>query len=325
MLLCASLLIALAACEVILRLREDWLIRRQLGRMGIGASHPAIDMATAHRWDQRGESLLHIRSQNKRLVYELRPNAEVFVERFNRTVRTNSHGFRDYEFTTAKQAGVFRIIAVGDSVTFGWQQEVGETYPKLLEEMLNREVGARHRFEVYNMGVGGYNSEQEAELVRAKGLQFNPDLILVGYVLNDSQIGADAGLWRHFTRSRLRTLDFLSLQWLRLRERLRGKGLTTRSFELLARVSGQEQIPVVIVIFPSLLEPLDRLGAFAAQRERVAKAARDNGMQVIDLYDAYREVGMQNLMLDAYHPNAKGHRIAASTIFQALAEMAAWE
>ncbi|MBL7197998.1 MAG: hypothetical protein ISS47_07850, partial [Candidatus Omnitrophica bacterium] len=48
----------------------------------------------------------------------------------------NSLGFRGKEFKKEKGNGVFRIIALGDSCTFGVGVK-GTTYPEILEEQLN--------------------------------------------------------------------------------------------------------------------------------------------------------------------------------------------
>ena len=41
------------------------------------------------------------------------------------------------------------------------------------------------KFEVLNMGVEGYNSIQELEVLKVKTIKYNPDLVIVYYCLND--------------------------------------------------------------------------------------------------------------------------------------------
>src|SRR5262245_22314523 len=89
-----------------------------------------VDRTANRRWSPTGESALHIRSPNPKLVYELRPNARVWVPALERTIRTNADGFRDGPFVRPKPSGTYRILAVGDSVTWGWAQEPEDTYPK---------------------------------------------------------------------------------------------------------------------------------------------------------------------------------------------------
>lgn len=119
-------------------------------------------------------------SENPVLEYELKPGAP------DGPTRINSQGFRDREFERARPPGVFRIVVVGDSVTYGRRDEPHETYPKHLERQLNeRSTGLC--FEVLNLGVHGYNVTRIAERLRILGLAFQPDLVLYGYVLNDPQ------------------------------------------------------------------------------------------------------------------------------------------
>ena len=57
----------------------------------------------------------------------------------------------------------------------------------MLERLLN-EASSGVRFEVLNLGVGGYSSRDEALLLRHKGMEWNPDPVIMGYFLNDPEI-----------------------------------------------------------------------------------------------------------------------------------------
>jgi hypothetical protein len=122
-------------------------------------------------------------SESKELVYELK--ASISVETVYGTVETNKHGLRDYEYSLAKPPNTFRICVIGDSITFGTNLFVQDTYPKILERMLNSTYGNKIRFEVINFAVPGYNSHQEEIVLEEKCLKFNPDTVLVGFCLND--------------------------------------------------------------------------------------------------------------------------------------------
>lgn len=116
------------------------------------------------------------------LRYELRPGASDGV------VSINHGGFRGRETPIEKPESVFRIVAIGDSVTFGIAVEQAAAYPGQLERLLNLcAVEGGPTFEVLNLGVTGYNITQVVERLRVLGLAYQPDLILYGYVLNDTQ------------------------------------------------------------------------------------------------------------------------------------------
>lgn len=121
----------------------------------------------------------HRISSNKTLQYELIPGSSSFED--DVWYRISSQGLRDREFPLQKQDGVFRIAVLGDSFTFGMAVELEETWPKQLESLLNRD----RRAEVINFGVMGYDTTQEAEALRQKAMRFHPDLVVIGYCLND--------------------------------------------------------------------------------------------------------------------------------------------
>ena len=97
--------------------------------------------------------------------------------------RTNSMGFRDRERSTPKPPFRSRALVIGDSVTMGFGvEEQGQIFTALAEQAL---VRAGYDAEVLNFGVGGYNTWQEVALLRHRGLQFNPDVVVLQYCLND--------------------------------------------------------------------------------------------------------------------------------------------
>lgn len=121
-------------------------------------------------------------SDNPVLEYELNPGSH------DGWSIISSLGLRDRELATNKPAGVFRIVVIGDSVTYGLDRPRDRAYPKRLEAMLNRHAPmSAPLFEVINLGVPGYHITQVVESLRVKGLPFQPDLVIYGYVLNDPQ------------------------------------------------------------------------------------------------------------------------------------------
>jgi lysophospholipase L1-like esterase len=101
----------------------------------------------------------------------------------------NRAGFRSDEFGP-KRPGTYRIIALGDSCTFGvtsLKKEgfyIAEPYPQRLQRMVAERIGPG-RAEVLNAGVPGYNSYQGVMLLRTKLRGLRPDLITVRFGWND--------------------------------------------------------------------------------------------------------------------------------------------
>ena len=100
-------------------------------------------------------------------------------------VRINSlelHDDRDYAL--AKGPHTFRILVLGDSVTFG-HGSVGEhTYPRLLEDQL-RAWQPDVDWQVWNAAVPGYNTSQELAHLLEVGPAYRPDLVVVGFFDHD--------------------------------------------------------------------------------------------------------------------------------------------
>jgi len=101
-------------------------------------------------------------------------------------VRINSIGLRDRETAVPKPRGVFRVLAIGDSVTFGFGVRLQETYAKQLEARLNSRLnGAVTVAEVINAGIEGTGLDYYYHSLRTLGSRLEADLVLVGIVLND--------------------------------------------------------------------------------------------------------------------------------------------
>ena len=97
----------------------------------------------------------------------------------------NALGFRDpRDYALAKAPGTFRILVLGDSVTFGHGALHETSYPYLLEQRL-RAWRPDVRWEVWNLGVPGYNTAQQLAYLNEVGERFAPDLVIVGFFSND--------------------------------------------------------------------------------------------------------------------------------------------
>ncbi len=100
-------------------------------------------------------------------------------------VRINRLGFRDErDYTPQKPPGVFRILVLGDSVTFGHGARSNTTYPYLLEQHL-RAWRPDVEWQVWNLGVPGYATSQELAYLERVGPGYQPDLVVVGFYQND--------------------------------------------------------------------------------------------------------------------------------------------
>lgn len=170
-----------------------------------------------------GRELILRPSPHPELRYELTPGARGFA--WHSDVVVNSHGMRGREYPLAP-TGALRIVALGDSVAFGSGVAVNERFTDLLETGLAERLD--HPVEVLNLGVGGYDTLQEVASLEFSGLEFQPDLALLAYCVNDiGDNSPNLGYIRDLERLRsplyrLRSVQLLrrALDRLRLMQRL---------------------------------------------------------------------------------------------------------
>ncbi|MES1240537.1 MAG: GDSL-type esterase/lipase family protein [Acidobacteriota bacterium] len=99
---------------------------------------------------------------------------------FDTGVETNRAGLRGPE-VGPKPAGGLRLLAVGDSFTFGVGAEQEETWPARLERRM-RDV------QVLNAGAPGFGVPDEVAWYEAHGIGLRPDAVVVAvFLANDLQ------------------------------------------------------------------------------------------------------------------------------------------
>jgi lysophospholipase L1-like esterase len=95
----------------------------------------------------------------------------------------NSYGFRGKEFDIEKPEGVFRIVAIGASTTYGVANSDENTYPTQLERII-RENGYKN-VEVLNAGVTGYTTIETFLNFYLRVLDLSPDMVIFYQARND--------------------------------------------------------------------------------------------------------------------------------------------
>ena len=96
--------------------------------------------------------------------------------------RTNAQGWKDREHTWAKPRGVFRIVVLGDSYTYGLVA-IDQQYTTRLEAMLRQ--NGWPQCEVISIGVSGWGTDQSLEALIAEGVRYHPDLVIYQFCSND--------------------------------------------------------------------------------------------------------------------------------------------
>lgn len=99
-------------------------------------------------------------------------------------VSTDQNGLRAPLHAEAKPDGVFRLMTLGCSTTFGWGVDDAEAYPARMEAILTE---GGHKVEVINGGQPGYTSFQGLRLWDTVLHRYQPDVVIFGYLVQDSR------------------------------------------------------------------------------------------------------------------------------------------
>jgi len=268
----------------------------------------------------------------------------------------NKHGMRDYDYNYEKDENTFRILILGDSVSFGYGINLNEIYGKQLEGKLRKYSDDDLKFEVIMLSLSGINTEQEVRLLESEGLMYDPDLIVFGYVLNDPEHGTSlrAQLSRARSMSLFHRVKMLAQKssainlFYKMSQKMYWKGSllmgegevadyvksdyfsslhngpqkwgrVVAGFKELRELRRRRQIPVVIMIFPVLLD-LEKY-QWEHIHHKVTNLALQNGFRVLDLLGKFCQYKAHELQIDNgdhVHPNKVGHKIAGDTLYEFL-------
>ncbi|MBX7187285.1 MAG: SGNH/GDSL hydrolase family protein [Vicinamibacteria bacterium] len=280
-------------------------------------------------------------SADPRLGFELRPDSFVSSEV---DYRINADGFRGPALQP-RRSGTRRVAVFGDSIVFGYWVAEGDAFPAQLGAILGPAA------ETLNLGVPGYNLDQEIENLRKRVDSLQPDAVVFGFCLNDLEglLSFEYGLTqarrdaRSGPRRALESLLSVSrfAAWIeyRLTERdARASFARSRnpfggelyeatpqaldahlaaSFTALALVLKPRGIMGAIAIFPILGNKFENY-PYRDLHSRIARAAQNAGLLSVDLLPCFSSYPFRDVRVDVVHPNPMGHRIAAHAAADAL-------
>ncbi len=285
----------------------------------------AFSIAKVNSVNPLGLSGLLQPSSNPDLVFELKPNVDTYFKLV--PFQTNSHGLRDKEYPLDKPDGVFRVAVLGDSFTLPSGVAIEGAFHSLLEDRLNSGKESV-RYEFINFAVGAYTLQQYLSAIRHKVMEYDPDLILIGFCAgNDHKVFLPDRFPDRY-RPKGRTYPFygsfvINAATLRLQESKveeeRGR-LTERHARYLERVFGElaalseaKNIPVMLVYLSNQEE----------NYKPIEELALANGIEhFLDVSSAFRGTDLSNyriLPIDN-HPNAEAHQIFADRIYEYLVQ-----
>ena len=123
----------------------------------------------------------HYRDQEAGLRLRIAPPDEPGRKFVLHGENLNSEGFRERELELDKPERLFRIVVLGDSVSFGSGVRIHEAWPRYAEEVLAED----RRVQLVNLSVFSYDAEQVVATLRHRGHRWSPDLVVYASYTND--------------------------------------------------------------------------------------------------------------------------------------------
>ncbi len=270
------------------------------------------------------------------LLWEPRPGAVKVIDGIE--YRINSLGFRGDEYPLDKKEGVLRIAVIGDSVTWGYA-EVRDTYPNIMERLLKDKLG-RDDIEILNFGVEGTDTKHHLRILEERVMEFNPDLVILGFCLNDIRfLELNPAVLMFLENMKFADYIFMKLVNFTTSVRARLKIVTSDSYfkeilnlynvpsevselrnvvSAMKKVLDEREIGFAVVIFPFRQQFFNN-PSFTPQRA-VKDICREAGIPVLDLYSMLRKHDPERLYLkgDVVHFSSYGNKVIAESITQFL-------
>jgi lysophospholipase L1-like esterase len=267
---------------------------------GLGAAELALRTASKHAllvldvemW--RYARLVKAPSARPGLIEEHRPDAAATL--MGVAVRTDEHGFRrpGAALEAARRPGERRVVALGDSLTFGWGVAESDTWPARLETLL-RERCPGSPATVWNAGVGNSNTAMQRARYELVAAPLDPEWLILGYFVNDAEPDPEPAehplLWRSSLATLLTTRvaqgrdgelrDYREFYGELYAEDRAGWRRTRRALADLGRRLAADGVAATLLLLPEMHQPRGH-GPFADVYSRVAEIGRAAGFEVID-------------------------------------------
>ena len=298
----------------------------------------------------------------KRLPFVLVPGSSGRM--FDTTIRINAAGFRGPEIAPDKH-GRFRIVALGESQTFGPTLRDGEKpWPELLQALFAQHASCGRTIEVVNAGTEAYTLEDNLVRLRRDILPLRPDLILSTHGMNGllalglrrqaepNEPGARPRASALIGRAVL-TIERAIHDW-RTRDASRPvappplsdeallKSRYAEAYRKLIALGRDKGVPVALAtasmavnersprevkdFYGAVFKPIDDIiAANAAHNRMVRLLAKESGAPLIDMTPGVDGVWDEDLFLDIVHFTEKGNERVAEGMFEALLPILAKE
>ena len=285
------------------------------------------------------------------LLWRLKPNLDQAYWDFT-VVSTNAQSFRaDYPIGT-KPTGTFRIVCLGDSVTFGYRvppvwpdkpkdyNPEWQPYPMLLEKEL-RKANPQRSIEVFPMAVPGYTSHQGLAWLRRDIEYLKPDVVIASFGWNDASASdvpdrdaIDTRWWPVAIRWLIdRSQAFAhATRWLRSRNEVKrtvsipkprvSQQEYIENFNAIVRLAKAHGAAVIVIGAPyrdSTTNPPESqlMKQYRVWLKSDMQQSQTPYLEILELTEAAGSVN-EGFFGELIHPNHMGHRLMASELLKLM-------
>ena len=288
------------------------------------------------------------------LFWRVRPNLKEVVWDFT-SVSTNTQGLRHDGDIGRKRPGAFRIVCVGDSVTFGFRVPLvfpehphdyareQLPYPLLLERQL-REANPGKLIEVIPLAVPAYTTYQGLNLLRYEIDFLKPDVVTVCFGWNDvclrpvpdrQSMPVD---WPHLAVRSLMSHSQALIHFSQWRHSQKTRGNSSNAPSTTPRVPQADYVANLVAIAqvardhgaqPLLIGPVYRdalanppeAALIKQYRDAVRAAAETNGVPYLEIQELTETNYPANIPLfgELIHPSYEGHKVITRELLKFFA------
>lgn len=241
------------------------------------------------------------------------------------------------------KAGQTRIAFVGDSYVYGQGVEFGELFSQQAGERLRRHWPGR-TIEILNFGRPGANTIDELDILKRHALPYDPDLVVLGFVLNDFTSGkatrdfariyqAEKSKYLLFKRcegfSRLAYfLDWTVFQLFSDMNRIHVEYLSGlydpgRNPKYAEAAAALDEILTlmaprrgVVLLFPMFVKGEANLPFYRAASRLLRRSCQKHNVAFIELLPHFQDQAPSSwwASLEDHHPNARAHARVADVL-----------
>ncbi|MEP7122574.1 MAG: hypothetical protein ABJE95_16750 [Byssovorax sp.] len=270
------------------------------------------------------------RSDDVVLRYHYRPGATVRIGPSHDTpFVVNSLGLLDTEHAIPKPKDVFRIAVLTGSIANDGSIAFEDRFFRRLETQLAGAVPDGRKVEVINVSCEGYNTAQQVRLLEKVGLRYEPDLVIVAYMLTSAaiqngayrRIGNSFFLFRFLPLVAVAKTGSLCSMFAPFHDSYTFDLIVRGSLERLDLLRQIHGFRVMLAVLPVVEEYGDPV--CSRLYDKVLGVGRDIGFPTVRVADAFRgepasffaKPGERG---DVAHPNREGHRRIGDAIAVAV-------